>query len=150
MGDTLEHLFRLVVLTIPFTVLARHTTEHLTLVRITGLSMERMPMDPKQKHSILFNRQLIPVSFRYSDLGSGAPEHTTQAVSFSQNGFVIISPERLKIGSLLSLRLRVPPEVSGGPFWESHCADARVVTEQLLKGGELGYRVTINDDALRP
>jgi hypothetical protein len=82
-------------------------------------------------------------------VGSFTPDYTTQAVSIFQNGFVIVSPEKLKIGSLLSLRLRVPPEVSGGPFWESRCADARVVTEQLLKGGELGYGVTIKDDALR-
>ena len=106
-------------------------------------------MGPKQKNSVLSNRQLIPVSFRCSELGSGVPDYTTQAVSIFQKGFVITSPEKLEIGSLLSLRLRVPPEVSGGPFWESRCADARVVTEQLLKGGELGYGVRIKDDALR-
>jgi len=106
-------------------------------------------MDPKQKHSLLSNRLPIPVSFRCSEVGSAAVEYTTQAVSIFQKGFVITSPEKLEIGSLLSLRLRVPPEVSGGPFWESHCAGARVVAEQLLKGGELGYRVTIKGDSLR-
>lgn len=102
-----------------------------------------------QKHSLLSNRQPIPVSFRSSELGSGIVEFTTRAVSFFQNGFVITSPEKLKIGSLLSLRLRVPPEVSGGPFWESHSADARVLAKQMLRSGELGYIVKIKGDVLR-
>ena len=106
-------------------------------------------MRPDQKHSLLSNRRPIPVSFHCSELGSGAAEYATKAVSIFQNGFVITSPEKLKTGSFLSLRLRVPPEISGGPFWESHCADARVITEQLLKSGELGYRVKIIGDALR-
>ena len=105
-------------------------------------------MRPDQKHSLLSNRRPIPISFRCSELGSGAAEYATKAVSIFQNGFVITSPEKLKTGSFLSLRLRVPPEISGGPFWESHCADA-VVTEQLLENGEVGYRVKIKSDGLR-
>jgi len=52
------------------------------------------------------------------------------------------SPQRLRLGSVLSLRLRIPTEISGTPFSASN-GTGRVVSEHQLEDGSLGYRVTI-------
>ncbi len=89
------------------------------------------------------SQTLIPISFSCSDLSSGPVEHSTRAVRILNNGFVITSPRRLTIGSLLSLRLRISPEASGGPFWESRCIEARVIAERTLHDGAVGYKVEL-------
>lgn len=69
-------------------------------------------------------------------------EYATTTISIFQNGFVMSSPRRLRVGCPLSLTLRVPPEVSGSPFRHIRCT-GHVKTEQTLTGGELAYRVEI-------
>lgn len=90
----------------------------------------------------LFNQLPIPVSFRCYEIDLGAVEYSTQAVSIFHNGFVITSPQKLRKGSLLLVRLRMPPESFGGGFWESRCV-GRVVAEHPPNDGELRYRVEL-------
>jgi hypothetical protein len=90
----------------------------------------------------VYKQMPIPVSFRCLETGSEEIEYTTRTVSIFHNGFVMSSPRRLRVGGLLSLRLRVPPEISGSPFIETRCT-GYVKAEQKLKDGSLGYRVEI-------
>jgi hypothetical protein len=82
------------------------------------------------------------VSFRCLEIGSEDVEYATKTIGLFPNGFVMSSPRKLRVGSLLSLRLRVPPKNIGGTFLEFYCT-ACVLSEQKLKGGTLGYRVEI-------
>lgn len=74
--------------------------------------------------------------------GSENVEYATNTVSIFPNGFVLTSPRKLKLGSALSLKLRLPPESPGCPFRESGCMGC-VMAEQKLEDGTLGYRVEI-------
>jgi len=82
----------------------------------------------------------IPVSFRSLDIGHGFVEYPTGLVSLFQNGCVLSSPRKLRLGSLLSIRMRMPPETPGGYFAHRRYA-GRVVAEQRVHGGALGYKV---------
>ena len=95
----------------------------------------------------LFSQLPVPVSFCCLDFGSDGYEYATKAISIFQNGFVISSPRKLRKGSFLSLRLRIPAESFEGEFPEMRCT-AYVVGEQALKDGGLGYRVEIETAAL--
>lgn len=90
--------------------------------------------------SSVFSDLPIPVSFRSLDIGYQFTEYPTGLVSLFQNGFVISSPRKLRLGSLLSIRMRMPPERPGGNFSHHRCA-GRVVAEQRVEGGALGYKV---------
>ena len=90
--------------------------------------------------SSAFNHLPIPVSFRSLDIGQGFVEYPTVLVSLFQNGFVISSPKKLRLGSILSIRIRMPAETPGGNFSYRRCA-GRVVAEQRVTGGALGYRI---------
>lgn len=90
----------------------------------------------------IFNQLPIPVSFRCLEFGSDTIEYATETISIFHNGFVLSSPRKLRVGSLLSLRLRIPTEISGGLFRETRCT-ACVALEQRLKSGALAYRVEI-------
>jgi hypothetical protein len=90
--------------------------------------------------SLAFNHLPIPVSFRSLDIGHGFVEYPTVLVSLFQNGCVISSPKKLRLGSILSIRMRMPPERAGDDFWHRRCA-GRVVAEQRVKHGALGYRI---------
>jgi hypothetical protein len=87
-----------------------------------------------------FNHLPIPVSFRSLDIGHGFVEYPTVLVRLFQNGFVISGPKKLRLGSLLSVRMRMPPEALGGNFSHRRCA-GRVVAEQRINSGALRYRV---------
>lgn len=87
-----------------------------------------------------FNRLPIPISFRSLDFGHRFVEYPTGLVSLFQNGFVITSPRKLRLGSLLSIRMRMPPETPGGNSSHRRCA-GRVIGEQRVSNGELGYKV---------
>lgn len=91
---------------------------------------------------LVFNQLPIPVSFSCLDIGSDMVEYATKTIGIFPNGFVMSSPRRLRVGSMLSLRLRAPAEIPGSPFRESRCTGF-VVSEQKLKNGALGYRVEI-------
>ena len=84
----------------------------------------------------------IPVRFRSFEIGCAELEIPTQALNISRNGLFFASPQRLKVGSKLSLNLRVPTELSGSVFSELRCR-GRVVHEQELKDGTIGYGVEI-------
>jgi hypothetical protein len=99
-------------------------------------------VDSKDKCPPAYDEALIPVSFRCLEIGSDSIEYATQIESISRDGFLMTSPKRLKVGSRLSLRLRVPPEISGSPFWETRCT-GHVTAQQRLKDGRPAYRVEI-------
>ncbi len=92
-------------------------------------------------HALAFNTDLpLPVSFRSFDISNGFIEYSTSLVSFFHDGLVITSPRKLRQGSLLSIRMRMPPERLGGDFWHCRCT-GRVIAEQRVNGDELGYKV---------
>ena len=86
-----------------------------------------------------FLRLPFPVNFRCLELFDTA-EYPTEAVSTFRNGFVISSSRRLSTGVMVLLTLRIP--VSSGHFRMMQCL-GRVVSEQTLKDGKLGYKVEI-------
>jgi len=88
----------------------------------------------------------IPVSFCCLDLTSDFFEYSTKVLSVFNEGFVITSPKRLSLGSVLSLRLRAPSDKCTGTYFENRCT-ARVVAEQKFKDGGVGYKVPL-DEAL--
>ncbi len=90
--------------------------------------------------SPVFNRLPIPISFRSLDIGHKFVEYPTGLASLFQNGIVITSPRKLHLGALLSIRIRMPPETLGCNFSHRRCA-GRVVAEQRVNSGALGYRV---------
>jgi hypothetical protein len=96
--------------------------------------------------SSLSNHLPIPVSFRSLDIRHGFMEYPTGLVSLFQNGVVISSPRKLHLGSLLSIRMRMPPDTPGGDCSHRRCA-GRVVAEQRVNDGTLGYKVVFESDS---
>ncbi len=90
----------------------------------------------------------IPVWFRSPEIDSGAEECSTETICISRKCFVMTSPKRLSIGTVLSLRLRVPIEIPGSARREMR-ASGRVESEQQLEDGSIGYKVTIEPTARR-
>ncbi len=103
-------------------------------------------MYTEEKLSPLLDRLSGPVSSLGLERGPRTLQHSAQAVRICHNGFVITSRRKLKIGSVLSLRLYIPPDVSGGPFWECRLTYGRVAKEQALKNGGCGYKVEIESN----
>lgn len=99
-------------------------------------------MDGNEEKSRLLFQLPVPVSFRCLGTGCDAIEYSTEVDSIFQNGFVISSPRVLKVGSSLALKLRLPPEASGGFYHYMRCA-ARVVQKELVKDGTFTYKVEI-------
>jgi len=92
-------------------------------------------------HAPSFNADLpVPVSFRSFDISNGFIEYSTSLVSLFHDGLVITSPKKLRQGSLLSIRMRMPPERLGEDFWYCRCT-GRIIAEQRVHGSELGYKV---------
>ena len=89
------------------------------------------------EHSFLTGKLAIPVSFCCLELGSDFFEYSTKVLSVFNEGFVITSPRRLRMGMVLSLRLRVPSDrLDGKP---SRTADI---------GGRLPRRGGENDNGV--
>jgi len=101
----------------------------------------------EERHPSPLEELPIPVSFRCLDPGTAAIDYATQVFRIFQNGFVITSPRKLRIGSLLSLRLRIPLELEDGVLRELRCP-GRVVAEEARNGGELQYRVEVENATL--
>jgi len=80
---------------------------------------------------------VVPVRFQHPAGG----EVTTQALNVSRCGIFLKCPQKLAIGSSLSMRLRVPTEISGSVFSELRCT-GRVVHERRAEG-EIGYGIAI-------
>ena len=81
----------------------------------------------------------LPVSFRCMERFD-TTEYPTEVVSTFQNGFVISSPRRLGTGATVLLTLQIP--LSDGDFRRMQCP-GRVVSQQTLKDGKVGYKVEI-------
>ena len=96
--------------------------------------------------SLVFRLLPLPVSFRSTDIGHEFVEYATSLISLFQDGFVITSPRKLRLGSLLSIRIRMPAETPEGDFWYRRFA-GRVVAEHRV-GGELGYTVEFEPPSL--
>jgi hypothetical protein len=84
----------------------------------------------------------MPVRFRCFEIARADLEIPGQTINISRSGLFLISAQRLKLGSSLSLTLRVPTEISGSAFNELRCK-GRVVHEQKLRDGTMGYGVEI-------
>jgi hypothetical protein len=96
------------------------------------------------EHSHLVGQLAIPVSFCCLELGSEFFEYSTKVLSIFNAGFVITSPRKLRTGTVLSLRIRVPSDKIKGTFWETRCI-GRVVLEQKFKDGGVGYKVEMEN-----
>jgi hypothetical protein len=84
----------------------------------------------------------LPVLFRCIGFTSDTELYSTETVRISQAWLLVRSPHRLKLGSLLSLRWRVPTEVSGSHFSEMR-GSGRVLSEYQLDDGGLAYKVSL-------
>ena len=84
----------------------------------------------------------VPVRFRCFETVCKDVEIPTKTLNVSRSGLFVSSPLRLGLGSYLSLRLRLPGEVSGSFLSEFKCK-GRVVHEQSLRDGTHGYGVEI-------
>jgi hypothetical protein len=85
---------------------------------------------------------LIPLSFRGSDLNSAKPEISTRTVNISRSGLFLRSPHRLRVGSELSLSLRLPTETPGSAFSQFRCRGL-VVRDGILFDGASGYGIEL-------
>lgn len=88
----------------------------------------------------------IPVRFRCFEIACADIEIPGQTINISCSGLFLTTQQRLKVGSTLSLTLRVPREISGSAFRDLRCK-GRVVHEQKLGDGTIGYGVKIEQIA---
>jgi hypothetical protein len=84
----------------------------------------------------------ISLHFRCIETDSVSEEQLAVAVDVSGTSFLMRSPRHLALGTLLSLRIRFPLEISGSPFRRVHSI-GRVVSEHQFEDGALGYKVRI-------
>jgi len=96
------------------------------------------------EHALPLSQFAIPVSFCCLDLGSDFFEYSTRVVSVFNEGFLITSPRRLRKGSVLSLRMRIPSDRSDVAYFENR-RTGHVMAEQKLQDGGVGYRVQLDD-----
>ena len=71
------------------------------------------------EHSFLSGQLAIPGSFCCLEWGSDFFEYSTKVLSVFSEGFVITSPRRLRTGSVLSVRIRVPSDRLDIAFWKA-------------------------------
>ncbi len=84
----------------------------------------------------------ISLHFRCMETDSVSEEQLAVAVSISGTSFMMRSPCHLRLGTLLSLRICSPIEISDSPFCLVHSI-GRVVSEHQFEDGALGYKVRI-------
>jgi hypothetical protein len=84
----------------------------------------------------------VPLHFRCLGIGCEDVEYATETVKIWLYGFLMRSRRELAEGTILYLRLQVPIEISGSPFSETRSI-GRVVSEQELEDGTIGYSVEI-------
>jgi hypothetical protein len=85
----------------------------------------------------------LPLYFRALDPGDGGVEHFAEVISIATWSFVMRSPIALKVGTAISIRMRIPVEISGSAFHDMRGV-GRVVSECQLNDGERGYEVQID------
>ena len=90
----------------------------------------------------------IPIRFYSTDGSRLQGETQTEATNISRSGLFMSSPQRLAVGTVLMLVLRVPTEISGSVFSELRCL-GRVIHEQEMADGRLGYGVKLEVTAPR-
>lgn len=91
----------------------------------------------------LFNQLPLPVSFCCLEFDSDTTEYSTRVVSVFLNGYVITSPRKLRTGSLISLRMRVPASNFPSISWQNR-STARVIAEQPHYNGDNAYKVLVD------
>jgi PilZ domain len=84
----------------------------------------------------------IPLRFRLAEDSNSGKEISSETLNISSQGFCMQLKQRIKVGSLLALNLRVPTEVSGSPFVEL-CCTGRIAWEGPRPEGMYGYGVAI-------
>jgi len=95
-------------------------------------------------------RQPLHLSLRFHILHEGnSKQFSSETSNVSLSGFFMRTHVRLKLGTLLSLSLRIPPSVPGGDRLYFHCT-GRVIHEQQFPGGRQGYGVHIEQALPRP
>ena len=87
-------------------------------------------------------RQLlqIPLRFRNVEVASTEPELASETTNISRSGLFMRSPLPLRVGTALSMTLRVPTFLSGNPRTDVQCT-GRVVHECGLPNGDIGYGI---------
>ena len=86
----------------------------------------------------------ILVRFHLLEDSSEGTEFTSETVNISWEALFMCSSQRINLGSLLALRLKVPTEISGSPFCELRCT-GRIVSEQQFPDGTFGYDVAFEE-----
>ena len=82
----------------------------------------------------------IPLHFRDVEVGSTGYELSSETSNISRSGLFMRSPLPLKVGTSLSMTLRVPTFLSGNPRTDVQCT-GRVVRERSLPNGDIGYGI---------
>ena len=89
-----------------------------------------------------FEQFAVPVSFRLLDIESVAFELATDTISIFNQGFTITSPRKLRIGSLLLLRLRIPNDKPDTGYRSAYCS-GRVVADQSTSDVGPRYKIEL-------
>ena len=84
----------------------------------------------------------LPFYFREMDTAANNTEHSAEVVSIATWSFIMRSPIPLKVGSVISIRMRIPVEISGSVFQDMR-GIGRVVSECALENGVLGYHISM-------
>ena len=82
----------------------------------------------------------IPLRFRIVEVGSTEPELASETSNISRSGLFMRSPLPLRVGTPLSMTLRVPTYLSGSARSVFQCV-GRVVHERHLPNGDIGYGI---------
>jgi hypothetical protein len=82
----------------------------------------------------------IPLHFHNAEVGSTEPELSSETFNISRSGLFMRSPLPLRVGTPLSMTLRVPTFLSGNPGTDIQCT-GRVVHERGLPNGDIGYGI---------
>lgn len=85
----------------------------------------------------------LPLYFRTLDSNDDRAEHFAEVVSIDTWSFVMRSPVPLTIGAVISIRMRIPTEISGSAFHDMRGV-GRVTSECKLDNGALGYHIRID------
>jgi c-di-GMP-binding flagellar brake protein YcgR len=86
--------------------------------------------------------------FQCLDEDPVAAEYSAHTVNISKDGLLMVSAKRLKVGSTVLLKLRVPVEISGSPFSSTRTL-GRIVHRQGPEDGRIRYGVAIGRTASR-
>jgi hypothetical protein len=92
-----------------------------------------------------YPRYLLRVPVRFQVLEEdeyGETEFATETVNISPEGFFMRVAHRMKVGSVLTMHLRVPTGIAGNALSEIPCT-GRIAWEEHFVDGTFGYDVEI-------